>query len=263
MGHYLSEMLHPEPAYLGSKKKNKKIKNKKMGRIEKETSLEELQESSLEELQESPIEVVKKGQLEDPEEVAKKGPSPEEVEQYKTEFSDTLKAFEEKRWEISESGNFAANDVGIYLLDFMKKYAFWSKTEWMGMIKMEEEIKKAMGLASEDTPLQFNYQALEFCAFMLANPGGTGIELAREFEDQAEKYAKIGIVVGTKIEEARKQLKELQYLQERWAAGEQGFFYEREPEPSTDSVPVTVDAIETLETPEGEINDPSEVKDTK
>jgi len=221
-----------------------------MGRIEKETSLEELQES--------PLEVVKKQPaLDNPEEEKKKGPSPEEIEEYKNAFSIALKAFDEKRWVISEQGIFAANDVGLYLLDFLKKYAFWSKTEWMGIIKMEDEIKKGMGGADANTPLQFTYQALEFCAFMLANPGGTGIELAKEFEAQAEKYAKIGIVVGTKIEEARKELKELQYLQERWASAEQGFYYERELGPNesnviVDGVSMKVESTE-IEPPVGEI----------
>ena len=189
-----------------------------MGKIDKELSLEELTES--------PLTVVKEGEKK---EEKKKGPSSEEIEQYKNDFSSALTTFENKRWAVSEEGNFAVNDVGLYLLEFLKKYAFWSKTEWMGMIKMEEEIQKAMALGDANTPLQFSYQALEFCAFMLSNPGGTGIELAKAFEAQAEKYSKIGIVVGTKIEEARNELKELQYLQERWAAGEQGFYYEREP----------------------------------
>jgi hypothetical protein len=164
-------------------------------------------------------------------------PTAEETEQYKNDFQNALKTFDEKRWEVSEPGKFGSNDVGIFLLDFINKYAFWSKTEWMGMIKMEDEIKKSMGLADASMGLQFSYQALEFCAYMLANPGGTGIKLAKEFEDQAEKYAKIGIVVGTKIEEVRKELKDLQYLQEKWAAAEQGF-YLADLEPPKEEAPV-------------------------
>jgi hypothetical protein len=143
-------------------------------------------------------------------------PTPEDVEKCKTDFSDALKDFENQRWQISEPGQFGINDVGLYLLDYMNKYAFWSKTEWMGMIKMEDEVRKAMAVSDPSVGIALNYQALEFCAYMLANPGGTGIKLAKEFEVQADKYAKIGMVVGAQIEEARKKLKELQTLQEKW-----------------------------------------------
>lgn len=190
------------------------MKNKKtMGKIEEEPKLQ----------------VVKEEQI--PEEKGTKpGPSREEVDQYKQDFQEAYKAFSEKKWIISDPGNFPANDVGLYLIDFMNKFAFWSKTEWMGMIKMEEEIKAAMPLANDTTGLQLGYLALEFCAYMMSNPGGTGLELAKEFEKQADKYSKIGIVIGTRMEEARKELKEIQFLQEKWAAGEQGFYYEREPQ---------------------------------
>jgi hypothetical protein len=153
-----------------------------------------------------------------------KKPTPEEVEEYKNDFSNALKTFEASKWQISEAGQFGVNDVGIFLMNFMEKYAFWSKTEWMGLIKMEDEIKKAMTMSDPSIGIALNYQALEFCAYMLANPGGTGIKLAKEFETQADKYAKVGMVVGSQIEEARKRLKDLQYLQEKWAAAEQGFY---------------------------------------
>ena len=55
---------------------------------------------------------------------------------------------------------------------------------------------------------------------------------------KAEFIPKIGIVVGTKIEEARKELKDIQFLQDRYLASEQGFYYEREPEePVKEEVP--------------------------
>lgn len=150
-----------------------------------------------------------------------KKPTLEDVEQYKADFSKAAQEFENHRWQISEPGKFGINDVGIYLLDFMNKYAFWSKTEWMGMIKMEDEIKKSMNISDDSLGIILSYQALEFCSYMLTNPGGTGIKLAKEFEAQADKYAKIGMVVGAQIEEARKRLKELQDLQEKWGRAAQ------------------------------------------
>lgn len=187
---------------------------------------------------ESKLEVVKG--MEIPKDVKEKlvettnKPTPEEIEKFKKDFQDAVTAFDDKKWVLSDPGSFPANDVAMYLISYMEKFAFWSKTEWMGMIKMEEEIKKAQAIANEETGLELGYQALEFCAYMLANPGGTGIELAKEFEAQAEKYSKIGVVVGTHIEAARNELEEMQFLQNRYAASEQGFFYEKEPEEITE-----------------------------
>ena len=180
----------------------------------------------MEEQKEPKLEVVRDEiQTESKKEELRK-PTPEEVEQFKQDFSNAMSEFDDIKWEISEPGNFAANDVGMFLLEFMDKYAFWSKTEWMGMIKMYEEVDKAMKLANKNTGLRFSYQALEFCAYMLSNPGGTGIELAKDFEKIADKYSKIGVVVGTQVENARKRLKQIHFLQDRYVASEQGRYLE-------------------------------------
>lgn len=153
-----------------------------------------------------------------------KKPTPEEIEQYKSEFQEALKIFTEERWAISDKGNFAANDVGLFIEDFMKRFAFWSKNGWMGMIKMAEVLRQAMLAATDEKGLEFDYQALEFCAYMLSNPGSVGLDAALEFEKIADKFSKIGMVVGEKLEDAREKLKNVQYLQEKWAAAEQGFY---------------------------------------
>ena len=153
-----------------------------------------------------------------------KKPTPEEIEQYKSEFQEALKVFTEERWAISDKGNFAANDVGLFIEDFMKRFAFWSKNGWMGMIKMAEVLRQAMLAANEETPLQLDYQALEFCAYMMSNPGGIGLDMAIEFEKIADKFSKVGVTIGEKLEDAREKLKNVQYLQEKWAAAEQGFY---------------------------------------
>lgn len=174
---------------------------------------------------ETKLTVVKDEQM--PEKVSvenEKKPTPEETEQYKSEFQEALKVFTEERWAISDKGNFAANDVGLFIEDFMKRFAFWSKNGWMGMIKMAEVLRQAMLAANEETPLQLDYQALEFCAYMMSNPGGIGLDMAMEFEKIADKFSKIGIVIGEKLEDAREKLKHVQHLQEKWAAAEQGFY---------------------------------------
>jgi hypothetical protein len=180
-------------------------------------------------------------------------PTPEEAAQFKEEFEKSAEAFKTTKWEISEKGKFGANDVGMFIMDFMKKFAFWTKTGWMGMLKMTEELNKAMNLVDENTGLQLEYQALEFLAYMLSNPGNTGLDAAIEFEQIADKYSKIGIVIGTKLEEARKQLKDLQYLQEKWAAAEQGYYLaELEPkkEEKLEGNAVEIDISKKEEKPE-------------
>jgi len=165
--------------------------------------------------------IVKDG-VEETKEIKK--PTPEEIEQYKNEFETAVKAFQEKRWDLSEKGAFASNDVALFIQDFMKRFAFWTKNGWMGMIKMNEELQKAMKLVTDETCFSLDYQALEFCAYMLASPGSVGLDAAIEFEKIAEKYAKYGVVIGQRIEEARADLKNVQYLQEKYAASEQGFY---------------------------------------
>lgn len=167
---------------------------------------------------------VEKDGVEEKKEMRK--PTEEDIEKFKEEFSRAQTEFEQRRWQISEPGIFGINDVGMYLLEFMDKYAFWSKTEWMGMIKMDDEIRKAMTVSDPSVGIALSYQALEFCAYMLSNPGGTGIKLAKQFDEQADKYSKVGMVVGAQVEEARKKLKEVQFLQETWAASLQGLFLE-------------------------------------
>lgn len=163
-------------------------------------------------------------------------PTPEEVAQYKSDFDTAVKNFQETKWEVSEKGAFASNDVALFIQDFMKKFALWSKTGWMGMIKMDEELKKAMKAVSDDTCLSFDYQALEFCAYMLSNPGSIGLDAAIEFEKIADKFSKFGILIGKRVEEARAKLKEVQFLQEKYAAGEQGF-YIADLEPKVEEAP--------------------------
>ena len=165
-------------------------------------------------------------------------PTPEEVAQYKIDFDNAMKNFAETRWQVSDAGGFAANDIALFLLDYLKKYVLWTKTGWMGVIKMNEELNKAMKLNNETTGLTFDYQTLEFCGYMLINPGGIGYDVAVEFEKIADKYSKLMIVVGKKVEEARATLKSIQYLQDKWAAGEQGF-YLAELEPKKEEVPPT------------------------
>jgi len=152
-------------------------------------------------------------------------PTPEEILAFKKDFDESLENFHATRWDLSEEkGAFASNDVGIFLLDFMKRFAFWTKTGWMGMIKMEEEIQAALKAVTDENPISLDYQGLEFCAYMLSNPGGVGLQLALDFEKIADKYAKVSMTVARQQEDARASLKDIAYKQEKYAAAEQGFY---------------------------------------
>ena len=170
------------------------------------------------------LQVVKDEEVKEVKEKIEGKPTPEEVEQYKIDFHTAMKEFAEARFVISEPGQFAANDVAMFLMDYLKKYAIWSKTGWMGIIKMNDELNKAMKMDNEATGLTLDYQSLEFCGYMLMNPGNIGYDSAVEFEKIADKYSQIMVKVGQKVEEAREKLKGVQYLQDKWAAGEQGFY---------------------------------------
>lgn len=151
-------------------------------------------------------------------------PSPEETQQFKDEFDAAMKEFAETKFQISDASQFAANDTVMFLLDYMQKYALWSKTGWMGIIKMHDVLQEEIKKDNETSGLCLDYQALEFCGYMLMNPGAVGYEKAIEFEKIADKYSQIMVSVGKKVEEARAKLKKVQYLQEKWAAAEQGFY---------------------------------------
>ena len=173
-------------------------------------------------------------------------PTPEETLQYKEDFETAMKEFAEAKFQISESNQFSANDTAMFLLDFLNNYALWSKTGWMGVIKMHEVLQEEIKNDNEKTGLCLDYQALEFCGYMLANPGNIGYKSAIEFEKIADKYSNIMTSVGKKIEEAREQLKGVQYLQEKWAAGEQGF-YLADLEPKIEAAEKEIEESEELE----------------
>ena len=178
-------------------------------------------------------------------------PTPEQVAQYKLDFDNAIAEFTEARFPVSESGSFKANDQAMFLLDYLKKFAMWSKTGWMGVVKMEEELRKAQMLDNEKTGLTFDYQTLEFCGYMLMNPGSVGYESAVEFEKIADRYSQVMSTIGEQVEIARAQLQKVQFLQEKWAAGEQGFFIADVLKPPT---PQEVEGIgtdgEVIDTPD-------------
>lgn len=189
-----------------------------------------------EKMNENPLSVVKNEEepmIEDMGNVKKNKPTPEETQKFKEEFEAEMLTFSQRKYKISDVGQFAANDTAIFLIDYLKKYALWTKTGWMGVIKMHGVLNEELKKNNEETGLCLDYQALEFCGYMLVNSGAIGLEAAIEFEKIADKYSQIMIKVGEQVEIAREELRSIQYLQEKWAAAEQGF-YLAELEPKED-----------------------------
>lgn len=152
-------------------------------------------------------------------------PSKEETLAAEKEFDVASKAFNVKMFSLGEESE--ASEITNFVLEFLEKYVYWTKNGWMGVLKMHEEIQ-AFQKEFKKGPFQIGYQALEFLFYALTNPGGSGIESARGIEKHVEIYGKLVEISGKELESAREELKEIQWLQEKWNAMLQGFYIEKE-----------------------------------
>lgn len=157
-------------------------------------------------------------------------PSDEEVEEAKKEFEEASRDFSVKSWNIGEEAD--AAEMLSYLQHFVRNRLFWSKNGWMGVIKMQEELDDAEKFLASNpkSHLKLGYQALEFMFYSLQNPGGVGLQAALDFEQENEVYAKCFDAIGKQIASARAELKDIQFLQDKYAAMVQGFYLEVEAE---------------------------------
>jgi hypothetical protein len=155
-------------------------------------------------------------------------PTDEEVEAAKKEYEDRAAAVLEKFWEVGEQ-----KDSQV-ILDYIEHYnnnrILWTQTGWMGVIKMNEVIIETQNTLKlePNTQLAFGYQPLEFLFYAFKNSGGIGLQAAKDFEEENEIYAKVFDAIGYTLAEARKEFKEIQFLQDKYAAMAQGFYLELE-----------------------------------
>lgn len=163
-------------------------------------------------------------------------PSEEEIEKAKIAYEEAAKNFPVKSWDICEPEK--AMSFLDYLFHFIRNRIFWTKNGWMGVIKMNEELKDAENFIklniNKGATLKLGYQALEFMFYSLQNPGGTGLQSCQDFESENEIYAEIFDAIGKNVAEARDELKHIQFLQDQYAAMQQGFYLEIEP-PATEN----------------------------
>lgn len=152
---------------------------------------------------------------------------PTELEKLAAEkkFDEAAKEFNAKLFPIGTEEE--ATEVADFLLVFLDKFVYWTKNGWMGVLKLDEEIREFKKNYKEG-PYGLGYQALEFLFYALTNPGGSGLSSAKEIEKVAEMYGKLVEYTGKELETARAELKDIQFLQEEWNAMLQGFYLERE-----------------------------------
>ena len=161
-------------------------------------------------------------------------PSEEEINIAKLEFENEAKSFSQKLWKIGSPNN--VNEVYNYIVHFMDNRFIWHKDAWMGVIKLKEEIDAASIVCTKEKGLEIGYQALEFIYYMLTNPGGKGLPDALNFESENEIYIKVLTYVSESLESARKTLKNIEFLQQRWGAMSQGFYLEEEQLPLEEDI---------------------------
>lgn len=153
-------------------------------------------------------------------------PSEEEVNQAIADFNAKAAEFNGKKFEIGESDQ--AIKIFDFILDFMENHVYWTKNGWMGVLKMHEELTEAKEKHKEGEKFAIGYQALEFMFYALTNPGGTGLASAKAVEKVADWYAEVIEMSAKVLEAAREELKDIQFLQDRVTAMQQGFYLERE-----------------------------------
>ena len=153
-------------------------------------------------------------------------PSDAEVEQAAKEFEQAKKDFEAKKFDIGTEEQ--ANDIYDFIIDFMENHVYWTKNGWMGVLRMHEELIKNRKDKKDNECFAIGYQALEFMFYAITNPGGTGIASAKEVEKVADFYAAVIELTGKVLELSRVELKDVQWLGDKAAAMQQGFYLEKE-----------------------------------
>jgi len=153
-------------------------------------------------------------------------PSDAEVEQAAIDFEQAKKDFEAKKFNIGTPEQ--ALSIYDFIIEFMEKHVYWTKNGWMGVLRMHEELTENRKKYKEGDSFGVGYQALEFMFYAITNPGGTGLASAKEVEKVAEFYASVIEMTGQVLEKTRLELKDVQWLGDKAAAMQQGFYLEKE-----------------------------------
>ena len=155
-------------------------------------------------------------------------PTEKEVEEAKKEYEDAANKWASTVYKIGKPEE--AQEFCDYIKHFLMNRFLWYKEAWMGVIKLTEELNAAENVfkVQKNKGLELGYQALEFTLYAFSNPGGVGLQAALDFEQENELYSKILTQLGELVKDARKTLKDVEFLQQKWGAYTQGFYYEKE-----------------------------------
>jgi len=153
-------------------------------------------------------------------------PTEEETLAAEKEFGNAQEAFKIKTYAVGEVEDF--DKISNFILDYLENYVYWTKNGWMGVLKLHEEVTETRKNHKEGEAFTLGYEALEFTFYALTNPGGSGMSSAKAIEKVADVYIKVMELGGIELEKARAEIKELQWLQDKWNAMLQGFYLERE-----------------------------------
>ena len=153
-------------------------------------------------------------------------PSDAEVKQAAVDFEQAKKDFEAKKFAIGTPEQ--AKGIYVFIIEFMEKHVYWTKNGWMGVLRMHEELTESHKNYKNGDCFGIGYQALEFMFYAITNPGGTGLASAKEVEKVADFYGSVIEMTGKVLEESRLELKDVQWLGDKAAAMQQGFYLEKE-----------------------------------
>jgi hypothetical protein len=156
-------------------------------------------------------------------------PTEEEIKAAEEEFNIAVNTFTIKSWNIGNPEE--ALEYINYLIHYNEKRIFWTKNGWMGVIKLTEELTDSKKFIESNplSPLKLGYQAIEFIFQSFQNPGGVGLQSALDFEAENTIYVKLFDLIGDALTDARTELKNIQFLQDKHTAMQQGFYLEVEP----------------------------------
>jgi len=153
-------------------------------------------------------------------------PTEEEINEATKDFNAQAAKFNGKRFPIGDAKK--AEAIFAFVLEFLEKHVYWTKNGWMGVLKMHEELTETKKNRKKEDSFAVGYQALEFLFYALSNPGGSGLESAKAIERLADIYIETLELAGKELEAARKELKDIQFLQDKVTAMQQGFYLEKE-----------------------------------
>jgi hypothetical protein len=162
-------------------------------------------------------------------EIANK-PTDAEIAIAKQNFDEAVTEFNNKTWELGTAEE--APKLATFLLKFISEDLVWIKNGFLGIVKLDEELRNTIKHRKEDEAISLGYHALVFLAYSINNFSGVGLKQAKKLAKFEKEYNMVFTTILEKQQESQDMIKEVQFKQDVWAAALQGFKLEREPAPT-------------------------------